>query len=554
MARAETLEILGGIVDQLKPVGEVQRGMPLLAADWNTIVEAVSDLAKLVAERERSTGEQLDQRFATVDHGHEGEAALTWFEPQTRKLLEAAASGSVDQRIGQKKTERELAALRGDLGELRKEMEQLRIAIDGLRDSDHARARSLGQIGNDVETLKDLEGGLDNLAERITGIGDDIATVLTFRDELTRPNGETIDVAQLADQVSDLSAMRENLLTADGELVRIRELESAIGRLEEGSITRADADGLIADRVRDADFFSDAGLLDDVSRQVGESLDPRLAAIDATANDLRADIDSLEAEVAPIANRMDAVDARLAAQDGRLDALDTLGPRIDQVSTRVGTLEGGLQDARTAIAALPALSDSVTALGIQVEGLQGLSTQVNANAAAIDGLGDQTAALEAATAGLPALSDRTAALESETSRIGALDSRVAGAEARVNEFETRIAVNEAQLDTLESVPARLAGLDSSTANLATWRQSAESRLTQLSAGANDKILIERLDTLEERVADQNIRLTRVGESLDQLRGREPAISDLESRLRSLEQGAGPGGGVLRPTGPGGRPR
>lgn len=541
MARAETLEILGDIVDQLEPVGDARRGMPLRAADWNTVVEAVSDLAKLVASRERTAEEQLEQGFASAGHDHEGAATLTWFEPQTRRLLEAAASGSVDQRLGQDKVEREIAALRGDIADVRKEMDQLRISIDGLRDSDFARERSLGQIGNDVETLKTLEGGLDNLAERFTGIRGDIAAALTFRDQLTGSTGEPIDVSVLVERVTDLEGLRENLLTADGEVVRIRELSSAIARLEEGSITRAEADGLIVDRVRDADLFSEAGLLEDITVRVGETLDPRFAAIDTTTTDLRAELDTLNASVVPISGRIDAMDDRLAGQDLRLDDLDTLGTRFDDMSARIGTVEIDLRAAQTVLADLPALNQSLSTLSAQVDGLEGLTEQVDANIAEIGRLGEQTTALEAATVNLPELSDRITTLERDTLLIGSLDTRLTGVEGLVSDFETRIVTNEAELDTLDGVTARLTQLDSTTTELTAWRQTTESRLTQLATGTNDNILIARLDSLEERVADQNVSMTRLEQSIAPLRNLESSINTVEGRLRTLERGGNLGG-------------
>lgn len=547
MARADTLDILADIVDTLRPVGGATKGTPLRAADWNTVVAAVASLAQLVASREESAEDHLADRFAAADHEHTGAATLSWLEPQTRKLVEAAMSGSVEQRLGQDKIERDMAALRAEIAALRNDIQSIRIGIDGLRDSDFARERSLGRLGNDIEGLKTIETGLGNLTDRLNGMSGDIAAVLTFRDRLSDPTGQPIDVSGLATRVGSLENLRENLLTANGELVRIREVESAIARLQTGTIMRDEADRLVANRLRDANLLADAGLLDGINARVSETLAPRFDEAAARTEGLRADLAGLRSSVEPLSGRIEAMDTRVTDQTGRLDALAGVGARADGLSVRIGIVESGLRQTQESAAAIPALTESVGRLNERVETIDARSARIDANIAATARLAERMAAAEQSTAAMPALNQRMAVIEVETSRLSATTSRLATAEARLDGLETRTKTNEAQLDTLGDVPSRLATLDRSNDDMRSWRNATESRLGQISAGgaANDRIA-----ALEERVADQGVTIRKQSDSIEQLRGTATRVDSLDSRMTTVERGATVrGSGVLvRPGG------
>ena len=112
MARTESLKLLTEVIDQLAPIGQMTVGSPLRAAHWNSMVDAVRNMARLILSREKTTDAFLDKRYATRDHAHAGKVGLTWFEPEARNLLEDAMSGTVEQRAAVKDLKREMSALR----------------------------------------------------------------------------------------------------------------------------------------------------------------------------------------------------------------------------------------------------------------------------------------------------------------------------------------------------------------------------------------------------------------------------------------------------------
>ena len=500
MSRTETLAILGGIVDQLGPLGGVEPGTPLRSADWNVMVEALTSLAKLVASREETLEDQLEEGYAPAGHGHRGEATLSWFEPGTRQLLEAATGGSADQRIAQKKIEKEIGGLRTDIKSLRADLEGLRAEIDGLRDADFARARGQAKIENDVMALRGLEDGVGELSTRLNGLDDSITTVLSFRDQVQDGSGNLIDFAALQTQVTDLEALRTNLVTANGELVRIREIESAIARLEQDVTGRDEIDAMIVTRVSDAGFFDDAGLLDQISGQVEVTLEPRFAAAETGITGLRDDLTALDAQIAPLGTRIDGTENRLAGIDTRLDGHDTLAPRLDRAEARLTTAETGLADVTTDVARIDGLEVSVGALGTRVDGLNATVALAATNAAAISTLTARTSTLETTTAALSDTTTRLSALETRVTAIDGIELRLTAVEAGQSDFGTRLDLAEAELTVLDGTTDRLAKLETRTDTVEQRQTSADTRINQLETGASSAFN-ERLTVLEERVAD-----------------------------------------------------
>ena len=508
MSRTETLTLLGEIVDQLSPIGGVARGTPLRSDDWNVMVDAMTRLARLIAAREQSLGNQLEEGFAPAKHAHMGEATLSWFEPETRKLLEGAANGAADTRIGQQRIDTELGALRSDIRALRNEMEGLRRSVDQLRDADFAREKSQGRLANDVQALRGIERGVDTLTVRLGGLDGSVAAVLAFRDQLRDPDGNVVDFRKLEGRVAGLEEIGEHLRTANGEIVRIREVESAIARLESGAIRRDEVDRVISDKVSAGGFLDDPALLDRVSERVRDGLEPRFERLDRAHTGLREDLGALDARVSPLTARLDAVDTRLSRQDTRIEGLDTLAPRLTQAEERLKGAEAGIAATQGTTDRVSALERSVDTLGTRVSGIEPTVARVTANASAIASLGTRTAALESATADLGSLRTRLQGAERGLQRIDALTLRVSRVETDLRGVATRVELAEAELKNLDGIGTRIDRLERSSAGFDEWRLATDRRLTQIGTGSSSG-LVARVSALEERVADQNASIRRI---------------------------------------------
>ena len=242
MSRAESLELLNSLITGLAPLGDMTPGRPLRATEWNDLVGAIRTMANLAVARERTTDDYLDDRYAPIDHQHLGQIGLEWFEPSTRALLEQNVNGAVEQKADLKAARDEIAQLRTAFDDLRRQVATLRGDQDGLRDSDTARIKDIDRVAVRVESLRNVEGRVSGLDQRLGSMSTDLQAALAFRNELRDPAGNAIDVRGMGERIASLEGIRDNLRTASGELVQIRELESAVARLEERNLERADLD------------------------------------------------------------------------------------------------------------------------------------------------------------------------------------------------------------------------------------------------------------------------------------------------------------------------
>ncbi len=536
MSRTDSLQWLATVIDDLGPIGQMTPGVPLRATDWNAVVGAVGNLARLVASREDTTDSFLDQRYATIDHRHTDQATLAWFEPQTRALLEQGVSGAVEQRAELKTLGNQLAELRSEVAGLRDELRGVRIEVDGLRDSDAARERGLSGLSLRLEAVADTAEGVTALDGRLGEMTRDIATVLEFRRELTDAAGNTIDVRAVEQRVTGLEGLRENLLTADGELVRIREIESALARLEENSVDRNAIDEVILERLREGEILDEAGLVDSVSERVEDRFTPRFEEIEAGGETLGAGVETLgerldekDAQVEALEKRADATDDTLAAQAG-------LGQQVTGLGKRVSTVETLAKTNQTAVAGLPALrkqldgvEGSVARLPVLEERLGGLEKRVGR----LDGNVRDLATLPG---GVDALGKRLDGAEERLTLLNDLDQRVGETATATAALDERLSAGEAQLDNLEGLPGRFDDIAQATGNLGPWRGVVDTRLKDLAAGIRAAgVDVQRLVRIEEQSAEHGSSLRELSKTVGGVSKMLPAVTLLATQVRDMDK-------------------
>lgn len=534
MSRAQTLEILSGIIDRLEPVGDVGRGAPLRASDWNLMVDAVTSLARLVASREETLADQLEEGFAPAGHDHRGEATMDWFEADTRRLLEAAASGSADTRTGQQKIEKELASLNGTIREMRSETDALRLSLDQFRDADFARERSLGRIANDVESLGRISNSVDNLSARVTDLDEDIATVIDFRDQLNDSDGNQIDIGALQGRVSELEEIRGNLITADGELVRIREFESSIARLEQDQVNRDEIDALIVQRVNDGEIFENDGFLDEIAERVEATFDPRFGAVESILEARGREIDGLSGTIGPVTESVERLDVLTAQHSEQLIGLGSLDERIGSNAERIAALERSRDTIDPRLAATETLANRNS---VRLDGFSATTVQSERNTADLREVSARADALSRSVLVLPDLTRRVTRLEQNGDSISpvVLD-RLAPLEQADGALDTRIGVAEAELAAMDDAVGRLRTLERMDAEFNEWRSGVDRRIATLGTGGDtSESMDRRLAKLEENIADQRATLARLGEEMERMSQavRERRLSDAR------------GGGIIR---------
>jgi SMC interacting uncharacterized protein involved in chromosome segregation len=458
MARTDTLEILNGLIEKLDPVGQMTPGIPIKANDWNMIVDSVRKVATLVVAREKTTAEYLDDRFAPVNHNHNGQATLEWFEPATRKLLEDASQGAVDVRAAMTKLNGDVTALRGDIASLRTAIDLVRGDLDGLRDADSARARSLDRIGTRIQTISTTADKFGDLSGRIDGIRKGLQDALDFKASLQDETGEIINAADLKKRVGSLESLRENMTLASGQIVRMKDFESALARLEENTVKEADLDEAVANRVADGSILDKAGIVSSVKESIFSDLEKRFGEVMVTTTGIHDSVSLL--------------DARMVAQES---SLPKLSMRIESAESSLKTLSG--------------LSETVTA---HEKTLHDHTTRLTAH--------------EMALSAVPLIDNRVGSLEKSTAAIAPLASRVTSAEIRLTAAEKLSAKTDSLGVTIDSVSKRVSAVEIKGAEIDKLKSSV-SNLESFAGGASKRFEIYDAELLT--VNDMGARLSVV---------------------------------------------
>jgi predicted nucleic acid-binding Zn-ribbon protein len=537
MARADTIELLTSLVDNLAPLGAMTPGRPLRASEWNGLVEAMRTMARLAVSRERTTADYLDERYAPLDHEHIAQATIEWFEPKTRALLEENVSGSVEQRAGLKSARDEIASLGESVEALRRQLADLRADVDGIRDADAARIRDIDRVSARVETLRNVETRVTDLDLRLESMGADVQAVLEFRDQLRDETGAPLDVAKLGARVTELEGLRENLLTANGEVVNIREIESAIARLEDNVLTTATLDAAVLARLQDEATIAQTGLVETVSGLVETSLADRFASLEATTTTIQSDVTGLQATIASDAERIDQQATRITNAEAQLAQVAALSGRVDVQQGVLVSLDARVSAVQTATAGLGAMSAQITELQADVAGIDALQADVTA-------IGDRVSAVELNTATIDGLvttaqatATRVGAIEEVLPGLRAAATLATGHDAALGDLQGRVQAAEAELANAGDVAARLNTLDGQVGAVTTAHAGTSGRVDQLA----QRVFV--IDGLSSRLSDVEMVVAEHRQTFFQLDERflksEDSLRTItvsyDERLTSLER-------------------
>ena len=334
------LDRIAALIDRLRPLASKQRGMPVEAEDWNTLVDAVVGVIGIAREQERGAGTQLEERFASRAHEHLSEVDIGW--------LDADLKSSLSQTESTVSTRQAISALTTRIEGLAAEVARLtRTSETQQKDIDRSAVDNL-ERGRLLRSFEDRFGGLENLRTTVTGITQsldgvqrNLTRVLDLGNSLSDPTGARIDVAKLRRDVADLQALGENLRGVDGSVLRMRDVELRLREVQD-AVGVGQANGLDS-RIAVATAAAEA--------RSNATLDSRFEALradvntrnEASAAALRT---QLTAEVASARTAIDnSVTSRLAEAETRSDAsIETkLGARTEALRQSL------LNEARAAI-------------------------------------------------------------------------------------------------------------------------------------------------------------------------------------------------------------
>lgn len=536
MSRTETLELLAKLVDDLKDLGGAEPGRPLRSADWNALVGGVIALARLVESRERTTSEQLQGDFAPRLHKHTGEADLSWFDPETRALVEGRRVGpEVSNALSEMR--RDLGIVRGRLDKVEESVEAIRLELYALRDRDDAREKAVSRIDLRVESVKDLEERVSGVDRRFDDVSRGVEEALAFRDTL-----KGVDVRKLDERLGSVETLRENLETASGQVVFIREFEQRITRLEEDAVMSSKLDQELASRLTDGGFLDGTRLAESVLELADVRFQPRFAELAQVDLQHAGRFTTLDQSVATHTQALAGLNTRVTTMEPVVAGTGTLTSRVDGLNVRVNALDVTVAVHDTSLRNLDAVPGRVTQLESGLQNLSGLSGNVNKLTSRVSGVEEAMVPLQQMDAVVRDHDRRLVETEALGRQIEEINFRIIDLEqGRLGSFDSRLVAVEAQMDDVSKVSKRVQDLDKRQEALDAWRLTTSSRLDKLDGGLkgqaalNDSVLDlgRRTNTLENQVRDIGVQSTSQAQTLTSLVPLADRVVKLEGATDSL---------------------
>lgn len=234
MATTTQLQKIAELVDQLAPVGNKQRGMPIEADEWNTIVKVLSGILEVSRAQEEDLQGSLDRRFAPLVHDHLGQVTLAWLDADLQKRISDAGAG-VPTRLLVADMDQKISNLSAQVAQFTVLLQAMRRQMDGFTVNDADREKALRGVDTRFAGLENLRTSVTGLAAQFDGLKSSVNTVIDLRKSLSDANGKAIDVNKLQQDVTSLQGLSDNLKGIDGNLVRLRDIQLKLNEVSDAA-------------------------------------------------------------------------------------------------------------------------------------------------------------------------------------------------------------------------------------------------------------------------------------------------------------------------------
>lgn len=407
MPSPQDLQRLRGLLTQLSAIGNARRGELIRAEDWNALVDAVADVARVVLA--------VDATEVVPQHEHLDQVTLAWLSPPLRDLLERGplADPAAQQRLLD--LELRLRRLSEQLEASRTKVDEVRGRLTDVVSRDLEREAAVTRVRRAVESVADPRSDVLELRSTLASVQRYLGRVSQAAAQLS-VNGQVVDLGGVVNRLGELEQLRDRLRLASGELLDAATIEQRLAEVTNRTVTPEDLDAAIRGRPAAIPPEAIAGIED----RLGTSLRTQVnSSLEAFGSDLRADV----------ASRLNGVGSLVDARVG--DALPVL------TETLTGRLAAAIETAqRDAVAAAVASANRQ---------LQGREEAIRGDLAAAIGdlrssiapavrselAGQVRAELDSVRADLARLADRVGVVAGSTGRNAELLEAHSAALARV---------------------------------------------------------------------------------------------------------------------------
>jgi hypothetical protein len=349
MPTPQDLKRLQALLAQLGALGAVRRGELIRAEDWNSLVAAVTDVARTVLA--------VDVAPTVPAHEHLDQVTSAWLAPQLREVFERGPLADPAMQHRLLDLEQGLRRLSAQLDESRSRVDEFRGRLTDVITRDLEREAAVTRVRREVDNVIDPRPDLLDLRNTLATVQGDLGRVLQAAAQLTVA-GEVVDLGSVVNRLGQLEQFRERLRLADGALLDAATVEQRLAQVTNSAVSP----GQLEEALRDRPAGVPAEALAAIEGRLGTSLRAQVnQALDAAAAQIRDDVndrlnsvgdlvdsrvnDALPGLTRGVINdlaasldaaREDAINAALAGAAQALDAReqairDDLGGLIDDV-------------------------------------------------------------------------------------------------------------------------------------------------------------------------------------------------------------------------------
>lgn len=233
MPTVADLERLKALTERLTPLGSAAQGELIRAEDWNTLVGAVGELARVILAEDRQ---------ATVPpHEHADQVTAGWLDPRLRALVERGplSDPSAEARLQalEQRVDRLAARIEGLFGSVG----EVRDRVTEVTTRDLVRQAEVIEVRRSVEGLSDGRESVRELRTTLGALQRDVATAVTVGQRLT-VEGQPIDFNDVFARLARADELRDRLTAPDGSLFDARTLENRLTTLTNTLVTQETLD------------------------------------------------------------------------------------------------------------------------------------------------------------------------------------------------------------------------------------------------------------------------------------------------------------------------
>ena len=439
MQTVDDLQRLSALLGRLQPLANVQRGQLIEATSWNTLVEAIMEMARAM----------LDEVETVADHDHTEEVTIDWLAPTLKNLIERGPLTDPVSENRLREVERRVKSFNSQSVEIERNVQSLRERWDDLATRDVQREANLVRIDKTVNGLPDANQGILDVRTTLDTLRGELQRALEFSDSLD-VGGELVNMGEIIGRLESVEALRDSLTTADGQLFDISAFEIQLQELQNDFVPRDELDDILSDQqvsISDEQIASlQTQLSDSLTASQEASLATALTAMqEQIAQDFNEQFGDIDAVVSTAVARLesdmrDAILEQLTSEfNERID--EGLAGIEQQFTEQLSGVQEELSNLSSAHAsltadidgALSAVKEDVSVLKTDVTKLQSDLGQFGTN---VTSLGDSVGAISTR---LDTLGEQTVALDSQldlfSSNMKTIDLQLGGLNDRVGSLE-----------------------------------------------------------------------------------------------------------------------